>query len=218
MGVSERNPVVDGFTGIPWRCVHPHVTTPGNRQPDRSRRGGLRETPILWLPFLTGIQVTAARGSHASHTQAYAECYERRTQAYGERTQTYTVRSIDSHDFGNFGRLFKSFLIFSDSRILQKSPPVPRLAQPDGNLAISWQVRPLRVRSVRNSLVPPPRQGSPSCWTTWFTLRAPLLLRGPWGGCPWGTQGLFWDASEQGVLFPEGSQARVKELLKACPF
>ena len=33
--VSERTPMVDGFR-YPLATRHPHVTTPGNRQPDRS--------------------------------------------------------------------------------------------------------------------------------------------------------------------------------------
>ena len=54
----------------------------------------------------------------------------------------------------------------------------------DGNFSISFLALPLRVSLVRNCFVPPPSLGHPSSWTTWFTLRAPLLLQGPWGGCP----------------------------------
>ena len=40
---------------------------------------------------------------------------------------------------------------------------------------------------------------------------------GALGQLPWSTQGFLLGCSEQGVLFPEGSQVIVKELLKACP-
>ena len=134
-GVSERTPMVDGFR-YPLATRHPHVTTPGNRQPVGSRRGGLRETSILWLPFLTGIQFTAARGSYASHTQAYVERTRNVRRAYvGVRSTQHQLerflgRSFHCGFLGNFGRLFGSFLVSSDSRIVRESPPVPRLPHP----------------------------------------------------------------------------------------
>ena len=45
-----------------------------------------------------------------------------------------------------------------------------------------------------------------------------LYFCGSPGADALGHTGSLLGHSEQGVLFPEGSQARVKELLKACPF
>ena len=133
--------------------------------------------------------------------------YERRTQAYAVRS----IDSHDFSDglflagflkFRPSLREFPRFLRFSDCPRVAASPQAGTTLMETllsglsagarqssgwhtlvGSLATSWQYPPLRVRLVRNSLVPPPRHGSPSCWTTWFTLRAPLLLRGPWSGC-----------------------------------
>ena len=95
--------MVDGFR-YPLATRHPHVSTPGNRQPDRSRREGVSERPpFLWLPFFGRYscrQVMVAR-----HTRAYVECTQRVRGTCAERTQAYAVRSIDSHDF--FGLSFR---------------------------------------------------------------------------------------------------------------
>ena len=60
-GVSERTPMVDGFR-YPLATRHPQVTTPGNRQPDGSRRGGLRETTILWLSLFDTYSGYGSKG------------------------------------------------------------------------------------------------------------------------------------------------------------
>ena len=179
------------------------------------RRRGLRETTILWFPFLTGIQVTAARGSYAGHTQSVRE-----------RTGTYEVHGFDSGVFfdGLFLAVFSEVLAVS-SRIssfpqflgLSESPPGWHSL--DGNLPI-WAVRGC------------PRAGSPwmesfpsSCWLfhsesgssgTSLFRRPPgqpflldfvvyascsLTSSGALGRMPWGTQGLFWDTLNKGFSF-----------------
>ena len=186
--------MVDGFR-YPLATRHPHVTTPGNRQLDRSRRGG------HFVASLFGRY--SSYGSKGIVRRAYAG-----------RTQ-FMVLSWAFSLAVSFSCGFHGDLAFS-SRI-STFPQILGLGwySLDGNLPI-WAVRgcplvvlacspwmgsspilflvlPLRVSLVRNCFVPPPLPGQrPSCWTSWFTLRSPLLPREPWGGCTWGTPVSFW--------------------------
>ena len=185
-------------------------------------------------PFLTGMQVTAAKGfvcrAYAGSTWSVRGSYAERAQdVRSTRLQLghFLRRSFSCGFLGGFDRLFEDFLVSSDSRTVRESPPDPRLAQPgwkpshlscprvpagrqagspwmetfpselsegsrwssgwltlDGVLPILFLALPLPDSLVRNCFVLPPLLSSPSFWSTWFTLRGPLLLLGLWGGCP----------------------------------
>ena len=149
------------------------------------------------------------------------------------RLARFLGRSFPCWFLGHFGRFFGSFLVFSDSRIVRESPQVPRLWKP-------CHLGCPRVPAGRQDGTPwletlPPRSGfhhyeSGSSGTAWFRrpARAALLagLRGlrfellyfcgALGRMPWGTQGLVWDALNNGFSFRK--EVRPGELLKACPF
>ena len=189
--------------------------------------------------------VPACTGVRLRQQGIVCKSYAGVRETYAERTWAYAVRSIDSHDFsdGLFLAGFSEALTVSSrissfpqilglSKSRRQSPGWHSL---DGNVPI-WAVRgcPLVVRLahpgwnhfhlVAGSSTPSQAlqellcsAAPPSCWTMWFTLRALLLLRGL-GADALGHTGSLLGYSVQGVLFPEGSQAKVKELLKACLF
>ena len=218
--LSENAPwLID--SGIPWRRVilmSPQYS--GCTQPDRSKRkGSQRDCNFVDPLWYSGY------GSKGIVCKSYAGIqgwYAERTQDV-RSTRLRLGRFLRTVFFLRFSRRFWPSLrgVSSFSQILglsesrRQSPGWHNL---DGNLAISWRVPPLRVRLVRNSLVPPPRRGSPSCWTTRFTLRAPFTSSGALGRLPWGTQGFFWDALNKEFSFREEVRPGSRRLLKACPF
>ena len=192
-GRSQREPPWLMDSGIPWRRVilmSPHQATDSGTGPD----DWVSVRPTIFVaPLFDSCSGYGSKGDRMQgicrRTWSVRETYAERTQ--DERTQHRLARFLDVLD----GLFLAGFLeisavssrISSFSQILGLSESrrqSPGWHSLDGNLPILFLALPLRVRHVRNSLVPPPRQGSPSCWTTWFTLRAPLLFGGFWGGCP----------------------------------
>ena len=115
--------MVDGFR-YPLATRHPHVSTTGGRQPDRSRQGGLRETPKFCAsPFLgrySGRQVMVSR-----HTRAYVERTQDVHRSYAERTQAYAVRGIDPHVF--LDCLFVAQRSFCPEHSARPAVPLPEV-------------------------------------------------------------------------------------------
>ena len=165
-------------------------------------------------------------------------------RAYVGRTQ-YTASTWSFSSTFLFLRFSRRFVLTvssrlsSDSRIVRESPPVPGLAQP------GWKPSHLgcpRVPASRQAGSPWMEAFPSHFWlylyesgsseTAWFRRPASaallsglrglrfvvaLFFRGP-GADALGHTGFLLRYSEQEVLFPEGSQVMIKELLKACPF
>ena len=147
-----------------------------------------------------------ARGAYERRTQAYGErsqCVRGRTQyAASIRTISRTVFSLRvSWKFRPSLREFPRFLRFSDRPRVAASP---RLAQP------GWKPCHLgcpRVPASRQAGTPwvhlgsaaPP--GQPNLLDYVVYASCSSTSSGALGRMPWGTQGLFWDALNKGFSF-----------------
>ena len=204
-------------------------------------RGSQRDPHFVAPLFLTGIQITAARGSYAGRTKVYVERtrdVRRRTgnvrRAYAGRTHyTASTRTISltvfflrfSRRFWPSLRGFPRFLRFSDCPRVADSPQAGTAWTASRQTCSPWMVSfpscfwlfLSESASSGTALFRRP------CWAALLSgLRGlrfvlPFFFRGP-GAVALGHTGSLLGCSEQGVLFPEGSKVMIKELLKACPF
>ena len=182
---------------------------------------------FLRLPFLTGFQVTAAKGSYSGHTREVRGAYGDRTQSVRRtrlRLGRFLRRSFSCNFLGGFHRLFEGFLVSSDSRIVRESPPVSRPAQPGWKPShlgcsrvpacrqacslgwspshlVSGSSSPSQPRQELLCSAAPP--GQPFFLDYVVYASCSLSSSGALGRLPWGTQGLFWVTLNKEFSFRE---------------
>ena len=208
MGGLRETPMVDGFR-YPLATRRPHVTTPDSRTDEDEVIS--ERLPFYGSPFYR----YSGYGSKVIVCKSYAGvrgAYERRTPS--TRTITRTVNSLRV-----CSKFRPSLLVFPRSLRFSSCPRVTASPQ----AGTTWmETLPSRGGFHHHE--------SGSSGTAWFrSARAALLagLRGlrfellyfcgVFGADALGHTGSLLGCSEQGVLIPEGSQARVKEFAKSIP-
>ena len=190
--VSERTPMVDGFR-YPLATRHPHVSTTGGRQPDRSRQGGSQRDPrFVPLLFLVGIpavrlwypgireRMWSVRRTYVGRMQSV-----RRRTRYAASTRTFSSTVFSSRVSQRISHL-STFCHYEFWPVWYCTSRRPA----------GWAFR-AEVRGVR--------------YVHFYVFWGPgVYSSGHTGSLP--------GCAEQGVLFPGGAKVKVQVDPTACRF